>query len=1208
MTGRIKTEWEKKMKFTQSVRLIAIFAILALLLPALASAQSVVTGGINGTVSDASGAVIVGANVSLKNVLTNETSSTTSNGSGIYTFSLLKPGDYTLTITRQGFKTVTENVTVVLGQVVPNNVTLEVGSGSTTVEVTEHGQLLQTENANISTNFDTKQINEVPNPGGDVTYLANSAPGIVANNSTGGGFGNFSAFGLPADANLFTVNGNDYNDPFLNLNNTGSSNLLLGGNELQEIAIVANGYTGQYGRQAGAQVDYTTKSGGNAFHGDAVYYWTGRELTANDPINKFGERAGGQPNTRPFENNNQWAASLGGPIKKDKAFFFLNTEGIRYILAGTKNVTLMTPDFQNYVNSQIPTDQATQAFYTNVFSLYNAAPGISKAVRNTNLTQNAPPEGSCKNFTIGAAGTANAGKIVDPITGLALPAALQDGGCTESFTQAVTNGNKEWLLAARVDYSFSDTDKIFGRFKTDHGLQPTYTDAINPAFNDSSNQPQDDGQLNYTHVFSPTVVNNFIGSVYWYSAIFGNTNPAAALGLFPGNLVFVDGSGTTALGSGAGSGGLASGFEFPQGRNVTQWQLIDDVAVTRGSHSFKMGLNYRRDDVSDYSASQLTQYPGVFTSLINFAHDQVSTTNGPGNVLFNFALHSRQPIAFYSFGLYFQDEWRASSKLKFTMTLRADRNSGGACQSNCGTLPVTPFDSLPHGADIPYDAAFPGGSFQTGRHSILPNVEKVVFEPRFGFAWTPLGQNTVFRGGIGLFTDLYPGTILGNYTTNFPQVNAFNASAGTLAFDLNPAASTAFPTSGVGIVQQCNSVFATNFNNGGNLNTYATAASTVTGGCVGNNGNLIVPNLFDTESVVKNPKYVEWNFEVQHTFGANTVLSVNYVGNRGYDEFIQNGYLNAFCDPVICGAPVLKGTPGVGFVNSGLPTAPLDPRVGNVLQLTNAGYSNYNGVTASIQENNWHGLSGRLNYTYSHSLDATSNGGISPFSGINSFINQINPFNPRLGYSSSDNDVRHNLSANYVYGLPFKSENRLVNYAIGGWQISGTFFWHTGFPFSVFDGAQLGAFQQDNLQFAAILAQPLFATRSFTNGNPCLVAFISGATCFGSGSNNTFAASTNFTGSVVGRNAFVGPGFFSADFSIRKSFQLNERFNFQIGLNAYNAFNHLNYGTAAANTNGAIAPIGTGPFTASQPTSPYGAFSAASVDQRIAQIQGKITF
>ena len=210
---------------------------------------------------------------------------------------------------------------MLLGQIATGNLKLELGSGAVTVEVTGQGALLQTEDANISSNFDTNQIQNVPNPGGDITYVAQTAPGITMNNSTGGGYGNFSAFGLPGTSNLFTINGNDYNDAFLNLNNSGSSNLLLGGNELQEVAVVSNAYTGQYGRQAGAQVDYSTKSGGNAFHGDAVYNWTGRELTANDPINKFG---GG---TRPFENNNQWAAGMGGPIKKDKAFFFVNNGG-----------------------------------------------------------------------------------------------------------------------------------------------------------------------------------------------------------------------------------------------------------------------------------------------------------------------------------------------------------------------------------------------------------------------------------------------------------------------------------------------------------------------------------------------------------------------------------------------------------------------------------------------------------------------------------------------------------------------------------------------------------------------------------------------------------------------------------------------------------------------------------------------------------------
>src|ERR1700723_4065582 len=290
--------------------LVAMFAAL-LLLPGVSMAQSIVTGAVSGVVTDPSGSVIVGASVTLKTNETGAIQTTNTGSSGTYQFTLLKPGTYVVSATQSGFKQVTEPVDVLLGQIASANLKLELGSGSVTVEVTGQGAMLQTEDANISSNFDTNSIQNIPNPGGDITYIAQTAPGATMNNSTGGGYGNFSAFGLPGTSNLFTINGNDYNDAFLNLNNSGSSNLLLGGNELQEVAVVSNGYTGQYGRQAGAQIDYSTKSGSNNFHGDAVYNWTGRALNANDPINKAHELADGLPNSRPFQNNNQCAAALG---------------------------------------------------------------------------------------------------------------------------------------------------------------------------------------------------------------------------------------------------------------------------------------------------------------------------------------------------------------------------------------------------------------------------------------------------------------------------------------------------------------------------------------------------------------------------------------------------------------------------------------------------------------------------------------------------------------------------------------------------------------------------------------------------------------------------------------------------------------------------------------------------------------------------------
>lgn len=1123
-----------------------LYFVMCLCLAWTVTAQSIVTGGLAGTVTDPTGATIADAQLTLTSPSTGETHTVGTSGNGEYVFALLKPGVYTLRISKQGFKSASRSVTVVLGTTVTVNQTLELGAATTTVEVTgENGVQLQTDNANITTNYDTKAIQEIPNPGGDVTYVAQTAPGVAMNNSTGGGYGNFSTFGLPATSNLFTINGNDYNDPFLNLNNTGSSNLLLGGNELQEVTVTNNAYTGQYGRQAGSQVDYTTKSGTNSFHGDAIYNWTGRYLSANDPVlNATGV-------SRPFENNNQWAASLGGPIIKDKLFFFLNNEGIRYIFGAVRPVSVPTPEFQSYVLGNIPQDTATQAFYQNIFKLYNAAPGISRAV---------PTPGSC---TAGSGGW----------TAATLPAALAGNTCTESWTDAASAGNKEWLLSGRVDYKISDKDQIFGRVKFDRGVQPTYTDPINPLFNTNSTQPQNEGQLNYTHIFSPTVVNNFIGSVLWYSAIFGSIDAnSPALAAFPGNLAFSDGS-ITNLGFGSGNpGGFGQGFLFPQGRNVTQYGLVDDLSVTRGNHSFKMGFNFRRDDISDHTASELTPYPAVSTTLLGFASDSVASSTQ-----YNFAISPVQPVAFYTFGLYFQDEYRINPKLKLTLALRADRNSGGVCQHACAGLPTNEFTDSPHGADIPYNQ-----TFQTGLSTIIPGVEKVVFQPRIGVAYSPDSKN-VIRAGIGLFSDLYPGTILSNFDTNFPQVNTWTVPGGSLAWDLNSPSTTAFPTSGVAQVQECNTAFNNNYFSGGNLNTYL-ATPGLPAGCA------TTPALNDVSRNLANPKYVEWNVEVQHQIGP-MVLSANYVGNYGYDELYFNSYQNSF-----------------GFGQ--LPATAPDPRVGVVKFLNSGAVSNYNGLTLSAQTSTWHGFIGKFSYTYSHALDEVSNAGVLPFSVITSIENQINPYNLRDNYASADYDARHQLSASYIYLLPFKSSNRLVNTVAGGWQLSGTMFYRTGFPFSVIDGATIGGLAADNLSALpngnTILLQPEFSRRNFGSVDNCVVTACFGIAGTGSTAPYLFSPATNFTGDIVGRNAFRGPGFLGGDMSLRKNFQVTERVGLQIGLNAYNWFNHANYGAPYPST---AAPFfGEAQFTQTPPTSPYGAFAAAATDARIAQLTAKVTF
>ena len=1132
------------MKLKLIFKVVTLFAVLMLLLPALTSAQSIVTGAVNGTVTDPSGAVMVGATVTLTSTATSAALTGETNASGGYSFGLVKPGRYTLAVVQTGFKQTSQTVDVALGETAVANVKLELGSGSVTVEVTAQGALLQTENANISTSIETAEMENLPNPGGDLTNVAQTAPG-VSMNTAGGGYSNFSAFGLPGTANLYTVNGNDFNDPFLNLNISGASNLTLGSNDIQEVTVISNGYTGQYGRQAGAQIDYATKSGGNAYHGDAVYYYNAGGMNGTDYFDGY-----------QHEQNNQWAAGMGGPIIKDKIFFFVNTEGLRYSLASGGDIGYPTTAFQTYVLNSIatlPTAATALPFYQNIFSLYNGSSHSAAA----NATPASNSCGSLNGFGITQGGVANA--------------------CEGTVFQTSPNGNKEWLISGRVDWDINENNKVFGRLKFDRGTQPTFTDPVNPVFNAESVQPSPyESQVNYTHVFSPNVVNNVVGSALWYSAIFQSTNISAATAAFPGLFSLTDISGIACLGEGCGSDPFFS--IFPQGRNVTQWGIVDDLSITRGNHNFKMGINFRRDDVSDYTASE-GLLPAVAISAFDFANDVLNPSGNVGdNLAQAFAVSGRQPLAFYSFGLYFQDEYRVNPKLKLTIALRADRNSGGACQSDCGSAPIVSFDQMSHNSALPFDTITNPGS-----HSILPDIEKVVFQPRIGVAWTPWGDKTVIRAGIGQFSDLYPGVILDRFTTNFPQVTTFNFNESGSSFAFTD------PGSAANGVVSCNAAFQSAYHSGGNLADFNT-----TPGCAGQ-----VPGLADVGKLL-NPKYTEWNVEIQRTIGARTVVSANYVGNRGYDGLLTNPYTNAY-------------NPS-GF--AGLPTTPADMRVANVSTLTNNGYSNYNGVTFSVQQNMWHGLMGRLNYTYSHALDLVSNGGVLPYQitfSQTSVENQINPTCLRCNnYSNADYDLRHNITANYLYQMPFHSENRLVDAALGGWMMSGTLYFHTGFPFSLVDSGdfndQLAGF---NGLGGTLLAQPITAVQN-SCANPgvqcySLAQFAGQPNPVLTGPCNPCLnpAPTGYGNAV--RNSYRGPNYFNTDFSLRKNFRVTERLGLQLGANAYNVLNHPNFQNPVnATGNGAL--FGQIVQTTSPPTTPYGAFAGSLASARILQVMAKFTF
>jgi len=371
----------------------AILLAFSLLLLAVFSnelpAQTTTSGGLIGVVTDPSKAVIPDVYVEIRDNSKGTTQTTKTDREGVYRFFFLAPGSYTLTVTHDGFQQVSRTVEVLLGPPVSVNATLEIMKGNTTVKVSGESPLLNTENGDVSSTMSQLQVSEVPNPGNDLTYIAQTAPGAIMNTDSigNGGSGNFSILGMPGASNLFTLNGMSDNSSVerhvngqlipLNTNISGVLGMLLGQNEVQEATVVSNGYSGQYGGAAGAFVTYLTKSGSDAYHGNAQFYWNGTTLNANDWFSNAFQFP------RPPDSASQWAGSLGGPIKKDKLFFFANTEGTWFSIPSTNGIVIPSPQFETTTLTNIDNifgaTSASDTFYRQMFNLWKATTGASAA-------------------------------------------------------------------------------------------------------------------------------------------------------------------------------------------------------------------------------------------------------------------------------------------------------------------------------------------------------------------------------------------------------------------------------------------------------------------------------------------------------------------------------------------------------------------------------------------------------------------------------------------------------------------------------------------------------------------------------------------------------------------------------------------------------------------------------------------------------------
>src|SRR5277367_4986074 len=365
--------------------------------PGMTLAQGETTSAIVGQVSDASGATVPGANVTVTNKDTGLKRNARTDSEGRFNFPQLKPGIYSIKVELAGFEPEqNENVSAALGQKQAVEFILRIAGSRQTVEISSEAAILNPQNANTSTTLNARALEDLPNPGGDLTYPLQFAAGALINTAGSGndfvggsnGYGNVEFNGLPALSNGYIVDGLETNDPLTNLNSGLSTNLVLGLNSIAEITVNTLSYAVDQGRYGASQINYVTKSGSNRFHGNLYELWNGSRFNAAD---FFTNATPG--NQKPRSTVNHFGGSLGGPIRRDKLFFFFDSEWVRIALPIVSAVTVPTPAFENYVLSHLPRggpDSITGSvyqpapqlvpLYQKLFSLYRSTAGAPLAV------------------------------------------------------------------------------------------------------------------------------------------------------------------------------------------------------------------------------------------------------------------------------------------------------------------------------------------------------------------------------------------------------------------------------------------------------------------------------------------------------------------------------------------------------------------------------------------------------------------------------------------------------------------------------------------------------------------------------------------------------------------------------------------------------------------------------------------------------------
>jgi hypothetical protein len=677
------------------------------------------------------------------------------------------------------------------------------------------------------------------------------------------------------------------------------------------------------------------------------------------------------------------------------------------------------------------------------------------------------------------------------------------------------------------------------------------------------------------------VTNQFIASAFYYSWPFGPANLQQTLAASPTQ--FNDGSdGGTNYSVGLGQQGTV-GFNWggnPTTTNSVQYQFVDDLSWLKGTHTLKFGVNFKRYDVTD-GYPMVNTYGGFYTfnSLGDLAGGVLPGSSG-SNFQQTFDQAKDIAIAGYNYGVYAQDEWRATSHLMLDYGVRVDRDGNITCKTNCFSRLIGGFPQTSATLDTPYNQLL-----ATGYNHVFSSLEAAVIQPRFGFNWDVRGNGrTDVRGGFGMFADAFPGALIENQYLTFPDNYGAFVQAGNVGQGAGSASAYALASY---------NALTTGFSGGQSANQIA--ASLPAG------SPFFAPAHYISPQHMITAKYAEWSLQIQQQIGASDALILTYVGNHGYDGISYDYGINES----------LAGNAYTGSSNyssfEDVPVNPPDAPFGQMGIINDGALSSYNGAYIQYKHIDRRGLTANISYTYAHALDDVSNQGQDEVFNGNGVPYQIVPNHPRLlMYSNADYDIRNNFLTDLTWVEPFKFQNKVARLGAAGWTVAGKAYWRSGEPFSVFNNnAANDLFNgTGNYYVLADVLDNRFNHSCNSFSHPCFQGNYFNGSGVSIPDPSSNPAQANFGN--VPRNAFYGPHYADVDLSLYKTlFQNEKKIQFKVGAQAYNLLNHPSFN--APQNNASLSNLGFVESDVVQPTGPYGSFGSTSFD-RIIVVTGRLEF